>query len=124
MPGDYESKSLDMSDINEEVAANEDVKSFEMETLREAYGAGRLGKIVTQSISDELAGMGLGHHPDPLPQSQREWVLIYRLGTPVAELINAVLNPGRGNDEQIRMAISQEAEEALRKIREIVEIRG
>ena len=109
-----------MGDLKTEVEANDGVKSFAMWRVRDAYGAGRLGIHVRTNISKSLQGMGLGHYPNDLPDSQDAIVRIYKLGSPVADLIDAVLRPGEESDDRLREVAGGNAEEILRQLRELV----
>lgn len=94
--------------------------TIEMLSLREAYGAKRLGVHVRKNISKELAGLGLGHYPPSLPDDQTERVRVYKLGSPVANLIGAVLKPTESNDDVIRSSVQGEDTELIEQIRELV----
>jgi hypothetical protein len=109
-----------MDDLKAEVEANGGVQSFPMSRVRDAYGAGRLGVHVRTNISKSLQGLGLGHFPSDLPDSQDATVRLFKLGSPVADLIDAVLRPGAAQDQKIRDASGGNAEEVLAAIREIV----
>jgi hypothetical protein len=91
-----------------------------MYSLREAYGAGRLGVHVRRNISDELSGHGLGHFPRELPDDQEKLVRLYKLGSPAAHLIAAVLSPSEEGDEAIREAVAGNAASLLEEVRELV----
>ncbi|MGI6343534.1 MAG: hypothetical protein ACOX18_00510 [Bacillota bacterium] len=45
---------------------------------------------------------------------------MFRLGSPAAELIDAVLTPSTEKDEVIRAALDSDAEEIVRQIRVLV----
>jgi len=111
---------MTMADIKTKVEAEGGVASFEMYEVRDAHGAGRLGVHVRSNISKSLSGMGLGHFPKELPDSQTAIVRIYKLGGPVADLIDAVLTPGRNGDERLRETASGDSEKILADIRELV----
>jgi hypothetical protein len=102
------------------VRASGDIVSVPMEKVRDAYGAGRLGIHVRDGISKKLHGMGLGHFPTEIPESQWALVRIYRLGSQIADLVDAVLNPGAEHDEELRQAIEGESADVLRQVRELV----
>ncbi|MBA4180695.1 MAG: hypothetical protein C0506_08925 [Anaerolinea sp.] len=95
------------------------VLTVTMEQLREAHDYGRLGPHVKKSISDSLAKNGLGYFPQ-LGDYQHETTRVYQLGTPVADLISAVLNPTSANDVRLRKAAGGEDAEVLAKIRALV----
>lgn len=107
--------------LNEIVDQNDGVVTVQMYHLRQAHDADRLGSLVRENISKRLQSKGLAHYPDELPSSQHDMARIYRLGTPVGDLIQAVLTPGEGHDETIRKAVSAEAQKALARIKEAIE---
>lgn len=109
-----------LNDIKARVEANGNVDTLRMDEVRDAYGAGRLGVHVRANISKALQGMGLGHYPAVLPDSQYAHVRIYKLGSPVADLIDAVLNPGPDGDEHIRELAGGNANDLLAQVRELV----
>jgi hypothetical protein len=111
---------MSMTDVKTKVEAEGGVASFQMGEVRDAHGAGRLGVHVRSNISKALSGMGLGHFPQDLPDSQYAWVRIYKLGGPVADLIDAVLTPGKEGDDRLRETASGDAEKILSDIRELV----
>ena len=109
-----------MEDISSALEQNGNVMSITMEELRDAHQAGRLGVHVRKSIRDKLRSLSIGHLPQELPDSQNGVVRLYRLGTPIASLIEAVVYPGEANDAKIRAAAGGEDTEIIRKIRELI----
>lgn len=109
-----------LDELRGAVEGADDVLTVPMVVLRDAHGAGRLGIHVRANISKALRSLGLGHYPDPLPDSQWEQVRVYRLGTPTADLVDAVLNPSDEHDEFIREAIGGEAADTLDRVRELI----
>ena len=91
-----------------------------METLRDAHGAGKLGVHVRKAIHDELLANGLGHLPSELPAYQEYEVRLYRLGTSIANAINAVLYPSEAGDQVLRQTAGSSAQTVLKQIRELV----
>ena len=110
----------DLAEIKEAVVANGNVLTVRMEDLRDAYGALRAGVNVRKDIAKKLAGVGLGHYPTELPAYQHEYVRLFTLGSPVHDLINAVLDPTEGNDEVLRSAAAGEASDVLAQVRALV----
>jgi hypothetical protein len=102
------------------VAANDGLQKTTMDTLKKIDGAGRLGVHVRTAISRTLESHGLGHLPQELPPNQEDVVRLYLLGSPVADLIKAVLAPSDRGDETLRAIGNSEAEEQLRQIRQLV----
>jgi hypothetical protein len=64
-----------------------------MEELRDLHGKGRLGPRVNDEISQQLRGVGLGHAPDPLPTKQHDTVVIFRFGSKIDRVFNALKKP-------------------------------
>lgn len=106
--------------LRKQVEAAGGLHTTTMEELRELHGAGRLGKHVRDAISGELAAHGMGHLPEELPAYQEMAVRVFRLGTPIADAVNAVLHPSTGGDQVLRQMGSGQGQEVLKKIRELV----
>lgn len=121
---DIEFDSLE--ELRDQVEKNDGVVTVRMEEVRDAYQAGRLGVHVRSNISKRLRGLGLGHFPleaddgEPMPYRQSAPVRIYKLGSPVADLIDAVLDPGDEHDEELREAATASSSEIIDRIRELV----
>lgn len=109
-----------IQDIARQVDENGGVLSISMGSLREAYGKGRLGKHVLAAIQKELASNGLGHTPAELPSYQEVEVRVFRLGSPVHDVIKAAAEPGARNDQRLREAANAEHARIIDQIREIV----
>lgn len=90
-----------------------------MEVLRDAHGVGKLGIHIRAGIADQLKSRGIGTLPEELPGYQHEGVRVYRLGSPVANVISAVLHPSAAGDETLRQSGGSDAE-VLREIRQLV----
>lgn len=104
--------------IESRVRANDNVLTMKMSDLKDAVGAGRLGIYVRERITESLRAKGLGH-VGPLPENQWSEVRLYKLGTPVGRLIEAVQTPGTSGDEVILEAVAGERGEAGKLVEEI-----
>jgi hypothetical protein len=92
-----------------------------MERLRdELAGTKKLGVHVKLQITNKLDGMGIGYFPLELPDYQDQQVRLYSRGSPIAEIIEAVLHPSDEGDKCLREASTGEAQELLRQIRALV----
>ena len=112
-----------IEEIKDQVEKNGNLLTVTMEQLREAHGAGRLGVHVRDEISQILAGMGLGHVPQELPNYQHELVRLYKRGTPVGQLIEVVLSPGEQHDRTLVERFSTQVPDyaaIVQKIRDLV----
>lgn len=109
-----------MLEISKAVDNNDGVLSLYMYSLRDAAKKGRLGVHVLRGISENLSGLGLGHHPEELPNNQNEMVRLYRLGSPIAEVLEAALYPGEDEDEVLRERTTRMEVELLKQVRELV----
>ncbi|MGM8929962.1 hypothetical protein [Salinicola halophyticus] len=110
-------------EIKGRVEEQGNVCTVAMEELREAYGASRLGVHVISDISRALAGVGLGHVPEDLPNYQHEQVRLYKKGTKVGEFIDTVLSPGEQNDKKLTEQFDDQQTdyaEIVRKVRDLV----
>jgi hypothetical protein len=101
----YEYSYAGWNELREAVETEGGVLRVPMWTLRELEQAGRLGVHVRASISRQLLGHGLAHLPAELPSYQEHHVVLYKLGTPAAGVIEAI----RGES-------SIGAEKALRRL--------
>jgi hypothetical protein len=114
---------MNWDQVKEQVEKNENVRTFTMEVLRDAHGAGKLGVNVRAEISQTLAGIGLGHVPQDLPSYQHEQVRLFKRGTPVGQLIESVLSPGEQNDKSLAGRFGAQGPDyaaIVEKIRELV----
>lgn len=110
-------------EIKDQVEKSGNVLTVTMEQLREAYGAGRLGVHVREEISQMLAGIGLGHVPQELPNYQHELVRLYKRGTPVGQIIEVVLTPSEQHDRTLVERFSVQGPDyaaLIQKIRDLV----
>jgi hypothetical protein len=111
---------VDYDDLRQKVVGEGDLYDTEMEELRAIHGALRLGSNVRDAISEQLNAHGLGHIPAVLPSYQSEAVRIYRLGTPIGDLVQAVQRPSAAGDTLLRTVAGGDAQATIRKIRELV----
>lgn len=79
---------MDWDELEKDVTANGNVKTYNMAVLREAHEVGRLGKHVVLAITKELAAKGLGHVPENLSHYHQDPVRLYKKGTPIGDLID------------------------------------
>lgn len=110
----------DFEVLKREVERNQGILTLQMGDLRDAYGVKRLGKLVLDGISRKLDGLGLGHYPIELPDSQNDYARIYKRGTPVSDIINAVLELSADNDKILREKSASDDSELLKQVRELV----
>lgn len=107
-------------ELKSQVEANQNVLSVKMELLRDMVNVKRLGVHVCDEISRTLHREGLGHSPAELVPDAWAEARIYRLGTPMAELITATSNPGESGDVVLRDLAEGSATETLERIRALV----
>lgn len=92
-----------------EAAGDNGVAVVTLGNLREMLDYGRLGVRVLGAISQALRGEGLGYYPpetldnNAVPRQTQE-LRVYKVGSPVAQLIEAVLYPNEDGDEFIMNA--------------------
>jgi hypothetical protein len=107
--------------ISKAVTESENVLTVTIGQLRDVNGSGRLGPYVVEAISKNLAAKGLGHYPPELPQEQWRKVRLFRLGSPIADLISLVMDvDDESNDAKLREFAANGAKATLDKIRELV----
>ena len=94
----------------------------DMGRLRDAHGAGKLGSMVVYAIHEQLESHGLGHAPAELPTFQNERAIVYRKGTPVGRVIDAVTRIGDRSETILKEAVGKNSQSnaLLQKIRELV----
>lgn len=109
-----------IQEIRKAIEVRDGVLTIQMESLRDAYGSGKLGRHVLDGISRELKNNGLGHFPENLPSYQHEYVRVYLLGSQISMLIEAVNKVGEESDDILRSASGGHDAEILRKVRELV----
>ena len=107
-------------ELKKTVVANGNVLTVQMEKLRDAQGVRRIGRYVVANIHNQLQNVGLGHFPEPLPLTSEASVRIYSLGTPIADLISALLVPGNANDDKLRSAAAGQDATLIDQIRALV----
>ena len=83
----------DFDDLASKVNRSAERLLVPMEALRDLHGKGRLGPRVNDEISQHLRGVGLGHAPDPLPTKQSDLILIFRFGSKIDRVFNALKKP-------------------------------
>jgi len=108
------------SELREAIELSSDILACTMEDLRVLQKAGRLGTHVVKGIHDKLRQHGIGHVPLDLPTYQHKRVLLFKLGTPTAEVIEATHNPSEASADRIREAISSDHAETIQRIKELV----
>jgi hypothetical protein len=108
-------------DIRKAVQASGDVLTVKMEVVRDAFKYDRLGVNVRSVISEKLGGLGLGHYPVELPDRQWVPVRLYKLGSPIADLVDAVLNPSEEHDDELRQKVSGGDSETIKRIKALLE---
>ena len=108
-------------EIRKAVEASGDVLTIDMEVIRDAFGYDRLGVNVRAIISEKLSGLGLGHFPLELPDRQWVPVRLFKLGSPIADLIDAALNPSDEHDEELRKAVTGGDTETIKRIKALLE---
>ncbi|MGY5059231.1 hypothetical protein ACWDFR_35080 [Streptomyces sp. 900105755] len=96
----YEFDGTSWDDLRKAVEDNGGVLRIYMAGLRELQNAGRLGINVRNDISRRLAGIGLGHLPAELPPYQENQIVLFQLGTPAADVVEAVRGDNFARAEQ------------------------
>ncbi len=107
-------------ELVQSIANTENVLTLPMGDVRDAWNYGRLGIHVRRQISNDLKGMGIGHYPVNLPEYQHEYVRLYKLGTPISDIIDAVLHPSKEHDDQLRELIGGDSRAILDSIKALV----
>lgn len=112
-------KYASIDELRQAVEDAENVLTLPAWEIRDAYGADRLGAIVRQNVAKELRSKGLGHVHE-IPDRAQQNVRLYKLGTPVADIIEAVMSTDGALDDRIKAAAGGDAARTVEKIRELV----
>ena len=108
-------------EISKAVTDSQNVLTVTIGELRDVNGSGRLGVYVVEAIRKNLAAKGIGHYPPELPLDQWRKVRLFRLGSPVADIISLVMDvDDESNDAKLRAFAANDAVATLDKIRELV----
>lgn len=99
---------------------NGGILTVEMSSLRDAYGAGKLGVNVVAAISEELSSYGVRHWPQSLPAKQWESVRLYKAGSPLSKIIELLDNYEDGVDERLIEITTDNAREKIDQVRKIL----
>ena len=106
-------------ELKEKVEQNENVLTVSTAELRDIYGVKRMGVHVAHEIEAKLAGVGLGVTPE-IEADAWQQVRLFKLGTPVGDILNAANNPGDEGDRTLRDLAEGDASERLRQIKALV----
>lgn len=120
-------KYANMQDVAQAAEENGDLLAVSLLDLRQALGYDRLGVRVLRWIADGLDGEGLGFFPQWVLDGEvnnapraHDVVRVYRKGTPLGKVIDAVLDPTNRGDELLRQSGSGDAASTLERIRELL----
>lgn len=114
-------EEFDNIDELEEVVKEDDgLVDVQMWQLRDGIGWDRLTTGALRAIHDELTQRGLGYFPQPLSPHRHDSVRIYKRGTAVGNLVEAVLTPTEAGDQLLRETASGDAAAMVEKIRRLV----
>lgn len=112
--------NADFKDLWELIENDQGVHVTTMGQLRDRFEYGRLGVNVCGEISSTLASWGIGVFPATLPSRQDMSVRLYRKGTPIAELVGAVLAPTNEGDDLLRRVGADHTTGVIDQIRLLV----
>jgi hypothetical protein len=115
-----------LESIRREVIDSQGVLTVDMAKLRDAYGAGRLGRYVLDGIKEELRKEGVhfisdsldGHPGEQLPNNQYDVVRLYILDSLIGKIITAAYTVDReGEGDRILRAVNES--DATKQIQEL-----
>ena len=110
---------IDSFDALATLVEDEDLVQVQMQVLRKAAKWDRLTLGALDAITDELRQRALGVDPG-LSQDRFEEVRVYKIGTPIGNLVESVITPSEQGDKRLREAAANSAQEIVRKIRGLV----
>ena len=96
------------------------IVTLTMESLRDAHGAGKLGKHVLKGIENDLAGNGLGYLPKALPGYANESVRLYTLGSRFAVFLSHMDDYSGEADDRLREFFNDDLAKTIQSIKELV----
>lgn len=110
----------------ERVEDEGDLTTFTLGKLREALDYSKLGPRVLKAIDEALAGAGLGYFPRSVLENTdspraADVLRVYRKGSTLGSIIDAVLFPSTAGDDTLRGAAEDDARATLEKIRTLLE---
>ncbi len=113
--------AVQIQDFDElsELVSQEDIVVVQMQTLRSAANWDRLTQGAIDAIGDQLRGRALGVYPE-LSQDRWREVRVYKIGTPIGNLVESVTTPSDAGDRRLREAATKAGQEILQKIRGLV----
>jgi hypothetical protein len=106
--------------LRQAVIDNGGVLTVRVGDVRDAFNFGRLGVHVRSEISKKLNGLGIAHFPADVPDWQERPLRLYRMGTPIADLIDAVIEPSPIHDDELKSAVSGGDADVVNQIRALV----
>jgi nitroreductase len=108
--------------LEEQVADAGGIAVLEMWQLRDAAGYAKLGVNVVKTLAVMLDEVGLGTLPvgATLPLEQYSKVRVYQQKSAVGSVVDAVMHPSGRGDDVLRRLTSDDADEILQRIREMV----
>jgi hypothetical protein len=117
---------MSMKELGDWVDEQGGVGAVTLGELRDAVESEKLGKLVMQRITQELAAHGLGYFPrglldaNPTPR-QHQQVRLYRKGSnAAARAIEAVLDPSEVGDAFLSELGNNNAQDLLARVRELL----
>ena len=106
-------------ELDQLVAENGNLIDVTMAQLRDAARWDRLTGGAIKVVEDQLGQRGLGHFP-ALTENRHQTVRIFKNRTDLGKLVEAVLSPTDGGDKELREAANRDADQLVRRIRELV----
>lgn len=116
------SKYVGAKDLRTAVEADGDLLRVTAEDIRRAEGTyGKLGSHVNNKLAQWLENNGMGVLGGALPRYQHQEAVLYRAGTTMAKVIEAVEYPSELGDKMLRQVASDDgAQDKLERIRGII----
>jgi hypothetical protein len=78
----------------------------QMRPVKLAFKVGRLAAGPRAEISRSLGRLSLGHLPVDIPDDQWEWVRLYSLDKPIGRLIDRLVHPAVGDEDDLLAQLS------------------
>lgn len=116
-----------IGELRELLEEGDGLQVVTLQELRESLGYKKLGPIVLNSVSEKLAGQGIGYFPDwiinanDLPRGRQE-VRVFLTDSALGRIVQSVIEPTDTGDQRLLDLVEEDSPaEKLEQIRAVLE---
>lgn len=116
-----------IGELRELLEEGDGLQVVTLQELRESLGYKKLGPIVLNSVSEKLAGQGIGYFPDwiinanDLPRGRQE-VRVFLKDSALGRIVQSVIEPTDTGDQRLLDLVEEDSPaEKLEQIRAVLE---